>query len=58
MDYLLKKKAAKTVHHVSRIDGEEEAPAYSELGLKVSNDFEIRSWLKDMKKDFEILNFR
>lgn len=58
MDYLLKKKAAKAVHHVSRIGGEEEAAAYAELGLKVWNDAEIRAWLKDMKKDFEILNFR
>ena len=58
MDYLLKKKAAKTVHHVSRIGGEEEAAAYSELGLKVWNNSEIRQWLKHMKKDFEILNFR
>ncbi|MBE6062218.1 MAG: hypothetical protein E7207_01330 [Clostridium butyricum] len=58
MDYLLKKKASKNVHHVSRIGGEEEAAAYSELGLKVWNDSEMRVWLKEMNKNFEILNFR
>lgn len=58
MDYLLKKKAVKSVQYVSRIGGEEEASAYAELGLKVWNDAEIRAWLKDMNNNFKILNFR
>lgn len=58
MDYLLKKKTAKNAHPSSRIGSDEEAAAYADLGLKVWNDAEIRAWLKDMKKDFEILNFR
>lgn len=58
MDYLLKKKAVKSVQYVSRIGGEEEAAAYSELGIKVWDNAEIRAWLKDMNKNFEILNFR
>lgn len=58
MDYLLKKKASKTTHHVSRIGREEEAAAYCGLGLKIWDDPQIRAWLKDMNKNFEILNFR
>ncbi|HCW52330.1 MAG TPA: hypothetical protein DG753_01005 [Clostridium sp.] len=58
IDYLLKKKTVKSAHHGSRIGSEDEAAAYSELGLKVWNDSEIRTWLKDMNKNFEILNFR
>ncbi|NME81803.1 DUF6398 domain-containing protein [Clostridium sp. SM-530-WT-3G] len=58
MDYLLKKKTAKSAYNGSRIGSEDEAAAYSELGLKVWNNSEIRTWLKDMNKNFEILNFR
>lgn len=58
IEYLLKKKTAKTVYHEPRIGSEDEAAAYSELGLKIWNDSEIRTWLKDMNKNFEILNFK
>ena len=37
---------------------EQEAMQYASLGLEAWNDPEILAWIKEMKKDFDILNLK
>ena len=57
IDYLTKSRTIKDVKTAIRPGSQEEAMRYAKLGLEVWNDSEMTTWLKSMKRDFEILNF-
>lgn len=57
IDYLTKSRTIKDVKTATRPGSQEEAMRYAKLGLEVWNDSEMTTWLKSMKRDFEILNF-
>lgn len=56
--YLVKQKRIPgTLPHVARFGSEEEAIRYASSGLETWDDPKMIQWLKDKKKDFEMLNF-
>lgn len=57
LPYILKqKKIPNLLSYKIRFGGEEEAMQYASLGLEVWNNPKIVSWVKEMKKNFDILN--
>ena len=57
--YILKqKKAPNSLSYKMKFGAEEEAMQYASLGLEAWNDPEILAWIKDMKKDFDILGIK
>eukprot|EP00828_Plagiopyla_frontata_P003006 TRINITY_DN1072_c0_g1_i2.p1 TRINITY_DN1072_c0_g1~~TRINITY_DN1072_c0_g1_i2.p1 ORF type:complete len:448 (-),score=86.98 TRINITY_DN1072_c0_g1_i2:1125-2468(-) len=58
IDYLLKhKNLPSKLPHMSKLGGEEEAMKYVKVALPIWNDDELIKWLKENKKNFEILDF-
>lgn len=54
--YIVKqKKIPNTLPHVARFGSEEEAIRYASLGLEVWNDPKMIGWVKEKKKDFDII---
>lgn len=57
--YILKqKKAPNSLSFKMKFGTEEEAMQYASLGLEAWNDPKMLAWIKEMKKDFDILNFK
>lgn len=56
--YIIKqKKVPSSLPHLIKIGSEEEAIKYASLGLEVWNDAEMIQWIKEKKKDFDMINF-
>ncbi len=56
--YILKqKRVSSTLPHIIRFGSEEEAMKYASLALDVWNDSEMLKWVKEKKKDFDMINF-
>ena len=56
--YILKqKRIPSTMPKLIRFGSEEEAIRYASLGLKVWNDPEMIQWVKEKKKDFDMITF-
>lgn len=56
--YLVKqKRIPSTLPHVARFGSEEEAIRYASFGLEAWSDPKMIQWIKDKKKDFEMLKF-
>lgn len=56
--YLVKqKRVPNTLPHVARFGSEEEAIRYASLGLEAWNDAKMIQWIKEKKKDFDMLKF-
>lgn len=59
IEYLLKQKRVPSViPSIPKIGNEAEAMVYANLGLQVWNDSQMVNWLKEMKRDFDIINFK
>lgn len=57
--YILKqKKAPNSLSIKMKFGTEQEAMQYASLGLEAWNDPEMLAWIKEMKKDFDILNLK
>lgn len=57
--YILKqKKVPNLLSYKMKFGGEEEAIQYASLGLEAWNDSKMLAWIKDMKKDFDILGLK
>ena len=55
--YILKqKKAANSLSNKIKFGSEEEAMQYANLGLDAWNDFGLIQWIKEKKRDFDILD--
>jgi len=56
--YILKqKKVPNSLPNIFKLGSEEEAIKYASLGLEVWNDPKMIQWVKEKKKDFDIINF-
>lgn len=56
--YLVKqKRIPSTLPHIARFGSEEEAVRYASFGLQAWNDSKMLQWIKDKKKDFDMLKF-
>ncbi|WP_160690185.1 DUF6398 domain-containing protein [Clostridium sp. C2-6-12] len=56
--YLVKqKRVPSTLPHIARFGSEEEAIRYASIGLEAWNDPKMIQWIKDKKKDFDMLKF-
>lgn len=54
--YIVKqKRIPSTLPHIARFGSEEEAVRYASLGLEVWNDPKMIQWIKEKKKDFDII---
>jgi tetratricopeptide (TPR) repeat protein len=57
--YITKQKnIPSTLPRVVRFGSEEEAMKYASLALEVWNDSKMIEWIKEKKKDFDMINFR
>jgi len=56
--YILKqKRVSSTLPNLIRFGSEEEAMKYASLGLDIWNDPKMLQWIKEKKKEFDIINF-
>ena len=56
--YIVKQKTIpSTLPHLIKFGSEEEAIRYANLGLEVWNDPKMIQWVKEKKKDFDMINF-
>ena len=56
--YIIKQKTIPSaVTHLIKLGSEEEAIRYASLGLEVWNDPKMIQWVKEKKKDFDMINF-
>ncbi|CUU46536.1 DUF6398 domain-containing protein [Clostridium beijerinckii] len=56
--YILKqKRVSNSLPNLIRFGSEEEAMKYASLGLDVWNDPKMLQWIKEKKKEFDIINF-
>ena len=56
--YILKQKTVpSSLPHIFKLGSEEEAIKYASLGLEVWNDSKMIQWVKEKKKDFDMINF-
>lgn len=56
--YILKqKKVPNLLPNIFKLGSEEEAIKYASLGLEVWNDPKMIQWIKEKKKDFDMINF-
>ena len=58
IQYIVKqKRIPSSLPHIARFGSEEEAIRYASLGLEVWNDPKMIQWIKEKKKDFDMINF-
>jgi len=58
IEYIIKqKRIPSTLPHIARFGSEEEAIRYASLGLEVWNDPNMIQWIKEKKKDFDMIKF-
>lgn len=56
--YIIKQKTIpSTMPHLIKFGSEEEAIKYASLGLEVWNDHKMIQWVKEKKKDFDMITF-
>lgn len=56
--YIIKqKKVPSSLPHLVRFGSEEEAIKYASLGLEIWNDPDMIQWIKEKKKDFDMIKF-
>lgn len=58
ISYIIKQKSVpSSLPHIFKLGSEEEAVKYFSLGLEIWNDPKMTQWVKEKKKDFDMINF-